>query len=86
MNMILTSGYFDVQSCADERHQGGGEVDGHVLVHRHVHQHQPLRDNEVTQLLMRTFLYFKRQFMSFFGSKRNKSSNLITFNTDKMFP
>ena len=34
---VLTSGYFDLQSSADEGHEGGGEVDGHVIVHRHVH-------------------------------------------------
>ncbi len=34
----LTSGYLDLQGGADEGHEGGGEVDGHVLVHRHVHQ------------------------------------------------
>lgn len=44
--LSVTSSYFDVQSCADEWHQGGGEVDRHVLIHRHVHQHQPLRDNK----------------------------------------
>lgn len=43
-NISLTSSDFDVQSRADERHQSGGEVDGHVLIHRHVHQHQPLTD------------------------------------------
>lgn len=35
---LLTSGYLDLQGRADEGHEGGGEVDGHVIVHRHVHQ------------------------------------------------
>ena len=43
---LLTSGYLYLQGRADEGHEGGGEVDRHVIVHRHVHQHQPLRANE----------------------------------------
>lgn len=46
LSVTLTSCYFDVQRSADEWHQRWGEVDGHVFVHRHVHQHQPLRANE----------------------------------------
>lgn len=38
----LTSGYLHLQSGANESHERGGEVDGHVVVHRHVHQDQPL--------------------------------------------
>lgn len=38
----LTSGYLDLQGGADEGHEGGGKVDGHVLVHRHVHQDESL--------------------------------------------
>lgn len=34
----LTSGYLNLQGGADEGHEGGGEVNGHVIVHGHVHQ------------------------------------------------
>lgn len=37
-----TSGYLDLQGGADEGHEGGGEVDGHVVVHGHVHQDESL--------------------------------------------
>lgn len=38
----LTSLYLDLQGGADEGHEGGGEVDGHVIVYRHVHQDESL--------------------------------------------
>lgn len=38
LTFSLTSGYLDLQGSADKGHEGGGEVDGHVIVHRHVHQ------------------------------------------------
>lgn len=34
----LTSGYLDLKGSADKGHEGGGEVDGHLIVHRHVHE------------------------------------------------
>lgn len=42
----LTFGDFDVQSCPDQSHQGGGEVDCHVLSYWHIHQNQPLCQRE----------------------------------------
>lgn len=38
----LTSSYLDLQRSADEGHKGGGKVDRHVLIHRHVHQDKSL--------------------------------------------
>lgn len=37
-----TSGNLDIQGSANQGHESGGEVDGHVLVHRHVHQDESL--------------------------------------------
>lgn len=42
----LTFGDFDVQSCPDQSHKCGGEVDGHVLGYWHIHQDQPLYERE----------------------------------------
>lgn len=42
----LTFGDLDVQSSADQSHQGGGEVHCHVLSDRHIHQDQPLWGRE----------------------------------------
>lgn len=42
LSFSLTSGYLDLQGGADESHEGGGEVNGHVVVHRHVHQDESL--------------------------------------------
>lgn len=44
----LTSGDLDIQGSANQGHEGGGEMDGHVLVHRHVHQDEPLMAAERT--------------------------------------
>lgn len=51
-----TSGDLDIQGSANQGHEGGGEMDGHVLVHRHVHQDKsliaaeriPVRHNLIT--------------------------------------
>lgn len=75
----LTSRYLDVQSCADERHQGGGEVDAHVLVHRHVHQHQPLTDNEGRRGDRRTFIHSIIYICSVFQLKIPRKSIIFTF-------
>lgn len=42
----LTFGNFNVQSCPDQSHKSGGEVDGHILSYWHVHQDQPLCERE----------------------------------------
>lgn len=41
-HIILTSRYLDLEGGADQRHEGGCEVDAHVVIHRHVHQYQSL--------------------------------------------
>lgn len=38
----LTSGDLHIQGSANQSHESGGEVDGHVLVHWHVHQDKSL--------------------------------------------
>lgn len=45
----LTFGNLDVQSCPDQSHQCGGEVDRHVLSHWHIHQDQSLCEREETK-------------------------------------